>query len=345
MKKKFINTTFLFLSFFYVITVSNPAVAGDILNKIYNRGSILCGTNTGVEAYAEQDMKTKTWSGFDVDICKAMANAILGNEHKIKFVNATTTNRLAKLKRGDFDVLLGVTPWTIGIDAGKNFSSIDPMLFSGQGFIAHSIKEMNSMENFKGKKVCVHKKTPAHFNLIEYNRKEKLNLQILPLPNFARTKEFFFLKRCDLLVEDIGILNSKQFASIPDGIDVVILPEIFAFTPFGPTIRGNDDEMFTILKWLRLALIKAEQKGITKENVDTFLTSENKEIQLLLGVRKGFGEPLGLDKEWAYRVIKSVGNYGEIYNRNFGENTSFKFNRGLNHLVKNGGAMYAPPFY
>ena len=145
---------------------------------------------------------------------------------------------------------------------------------------------MDSMEDFKELKVCVQKGTTVHSNLTEYNRREKLDLKIISLPNFERTKEFFFLKRCHLLAEDICILNSKQFSNIPDVMDVVILPEIFAFTPLGPTVRGDDDELFTILKWLRLALIKAEQKGITKNNIDTFLTSESPEIQLLLGVKK-----------------------------------------------------------
>lgn len=346
MKKKLINTTVMFLSFFYMMTIfTHSALAGTTLDRIYRRGVVLCGTNTDIEAYAEQNYETKKWSGFDVDVCKAVASALLGDAEKIKFVKATTTNRLAKLKRGDFDILLGVTPWTIAIDAGKDFSSVDPMLFSGQGFMAHSIKKMDSMKDFKGLKVCVQKGTPSFTNLDEYNRREKLDLKIISLPNFERTKEFFFLKRCHLLAEDIGVLNSKQFTSIPDGMDVVILPEIFAFTPFGPTVRGDDDELFTIMKWLRLALIKAEQKGITKNNIDTFLTSESPEIQLLLGVREGFGSPLKIDKKWAYRAIKSVGNYGEIYDRNFGENTPFKFKRGLNNIVKNGGAMYAPPFY
>lgn len=340
-----IQMRFFYAALCLLFLMPSPAQADNILTNAMRRGHIRCGTHFGSYAYAIKDEKG-TWHGMDVDFCRALAAAALGDANKVKFIDTAGKNRFAYLASDRVDILMGPAPWVLGLDAGQNFNFAGILFFGGQGLMAHWREEASSIEAYKGAKVCVQRNSRTYEYLQEFNKRRRLELRLLVLESFKQAREFFFLKRCDLYANDEGILMGTQtLRNIPSDLNIVILPDKLVETPIGPLVRQDDDRWFDIVKWVRHALIKADEKGVTAYNLDDYLSSPDPEIRNMLGLTDKMWRYLGLDEKWAYRALQAVGNYGEMYNRNLGIGSNVGMENGKNRLWTEGGLIYAPPFY
>ena len=330
---------FIFLLFCFV----TPANAGTTLTRIKQSGTVRCGVRTTANAYAYK--KDDEWHGIDVEICRLVASAILSRPEAVQIIPVDREDGFALLENGQIDLLNAATPWTMERDLRSNAAFPAVFYHSALAFIGHYNPEATSMNAYKGAKVCV---DPSPFLIREldfYNKKNGLELRIMKLPSLARAKELLYLKRCDLLFDRLETLHSGYFQKVPADVDLVVLPEIVRTYPSGPFIRDDDKELFKILRWLIYAVIKAEEKGVSSQNIEDFQNTEDPEIQNLLGRDKIAADKLGLDENWIYRAIAEQGNYNEIYQRGLGDKSVLKLKRTANKLVKNGGLIRAPDFY
>ncbi len=330
---------------FSALLIPAPTRAGETLSAVMDRGRVICGSSTGTDAYAIQK-KGKDWQGMDVDFCRAVAAAVLGQPDRIRIVDASGTAGERALKEGDIDVLLGPVIHTARRDAAHPFTPAGILLFSRQAFLAHWEENADSMEAYRGTKVCLSKNSGTRPYLESYMRHKDLDLHTIVLANRARAREFFLLKRCDLYADDIGILlGSRQLRDLPASLDVVLLPETIAMTPIAPHVHEKDPQWADSIRWIRNALVRAEFRQVTARNVKDLGGQRDRELETLAGTREDMGTYLGLDANWARRAIKAAGNYGEIYARNLGENTELKLDREKNRLWNDGGLIYAPPLF
>ncbi|HXH03166.1 MAG TPA: amino acid ABC transporter substrate-binding protein [Candidatus Competibacteraceae bacterium] len=316
------------------------AYAGQTLDAIKQRGTIKCGVNDGLPGFSNPDSKGE-WSGLDVDVCRAIAAVLFGDSKKVQFIPLNAQQRFTALQSGEIDVLSRNTTWTQTRDTtlGLNFAPVT--FYDGQGFMVPKSLGVKSAKELSGATVCVQPGTTTELNLADYFRANKMEFKPVVIEKFDELNNAFFAGRCDVNTTDRSGLAAirTQLAKNPD--DYVILPEAISKEPLAPVVRHGDDEWFDIVKWTVYALIEAEEQGITSQNVDEKLKSTDPNVQRLLGVTPGMGKNLGLDEKWAYNMIKQVGNYGEIYERNVGKPLGLA--RGLNALWKDGGLMYAMP--
>jgi general L-amino acid transport system substrate-binding protein len=323
---------------------SSPVFAGKDLDAIRERGELVCGVSTGVAGFSAADSQGR-WTGLDVDICRAVAAAVLKDGNKVRFSPLTSQQRFTALQSGEVDLLSRNTTWTSTRDAslGLHFTSI--VFYDGQGFLVPKSLNVKSAKALKGATVCVQSGTTTERNLSDFSRANNLNLKPVVFSDFAATNAAYFAGRCQAYTTDASALASIRSREAPKPDDHVILPELISKEPLAPAVRRGDDEFFAIVKWVAFALIEAEELGITQANVDQQKKDNpNPAVTRLLGSgSEDSGRSLGLDKEWAYRAIKTVGNYGEIYERNVGPKTLIGLPRGLNQLWSNGGLIYAPP--
>jgi general L-amino acid transport system substrate-binding protein len=323
---------------------SAPVLAGKDLDTVRKRGELVCGVSTGVAGFSAADSQGR-WSGLDVDICRAIAAAVLKDAGKVRFAPLTSQQRFTALQSGEVDLLSRNTTWTLTRDAslGLHFTAI--VFYDGQGFLVPKSLNVKSAKALKGATVCVQSGTTTERNLSDFSRANNLNLKPVVFADFAATNAAYFGGRCQVYTTDASALASirSKEAAKPD--DHVILPELISKEPLGPAVRRGDDELFAIVRWVVFALIEAEELGITQANADQQRKDGgNPAVARLLGSgAEDSGKPLGLDREWAYRAIKAVGNYGEIFDRNVGPKTPVGLPRGLNALWSNGGLIYAPP--
>ena len=322
--------------------ISTPAHAGKTLDAIKQRGAVVCGVNTGLAGFSAADSQGN-WTGLDVDVCKAIAAAVLGDASKVKWVPLTAQARFTALQSGEVDILSRNTTWTLTRDASLGLDFVGVTYYDGQGFMVPKKIKVTSAKNLKGADVCVQSGTTTEKNLNDYNKSNDLRMKPVVFEGLEASVKAFFAGRCQAYTTDASGLASirNKEASNPD--DYVILPELISKEPLGPAVRRGDDEWAAIAKWVVFALVEAEEYGITQANIDKMKTSTDPAIQRILGTGEDMGKLLGLDKEWAYRAIKSVGNYGEIFERNVGPKSALKLPRGLNNLWNKGGIMYAPP--
>ncbi|MGH6609677.1 MAG: amino acid ABC transporter substrate-binding protein [Burkholderiaceae bacterium] len=323
-------------------SISLPAHAGKTLDAIKQRGAIVCGVNTGLAGFSAADSQGN-WTGLDVDVCKAIAAAVLSDPAKVKWVPLTAQARFTALQSGEVDILSRNTTWTLTRDASLGLDFVGVTYYDGQGFMVPKKLKVTSAKNLKGADVCVQSGTTTEKNLNDYNKSNDLRMKPVVFEGLEASVKAFFSGRCQAYTTDASGLASirNKEASNPD--DYVILPELISKEPLAPAVRRGDDEWFAIAKWVVFALIEAEEYGITQANVDKMKSSTDPAVQRILGTGEDTGKLLGLDKEWAYRAIKSVGNYGEIFERNVGPKSALKLPRGLNNLWNKGGIMYAPP--
>jgi len=317
------------------------AAAAQTLKTVKARGVLNCGSNTGIAGFGIAD-KQGNWAGFDVDFCRAVAAAIFDDPTKVKFIPTTGQNRFTALQSGDVDLLHRNTTWTLARDTalGLNFTGIT--YFDGQGFIVRKSLKVNSALELNEAAVCVGQGSTTELNLADYFRANKMKLKTANFATIDEALKAYEAGRCDAFTTDQSGLYAErlQFAHPEDHI---ILPEIISKEPLGPSVRHGDDQWFDIVKWVHFAMVSAEELGVTSKNLDEMLKSDNPDVKRLLGTEGNYGEQLGLTKDWAYRIIKHVGNYGESFERNIGENTPLKMKRGLNALWTKGGLQYAPP--
>jgi general L-amino acid transport system substrate-binding protein len=326
-----------------VALTATPAHAGKTIDAIKARGQVICGVNPSLPGFAAADSQGN-WAGFDVDFCKAVAATILNDATKVKWTPLNASQRFAALQAGEIDVLSRNTTWTLTRDAslGLNFTGVT--YYDGQGFMVTKKSKITSAKQLKGATVCVQSGTTTEKNLADYSKAMKLNMKPVVFETQEATNKAYFTGRCQVYTTDASGLASvrNKEATKPD--DHLILPDLISKEPLGPSVRRGDDEWFAIVKWVVFALIEAEEYGITQANVDQMkASSTDPVVQRILGTSEDTGKLLGLDKEWAYRAIKAVGNYGEIFERNVGPKSTLKLPRGANNLWSKGGLIYAPP--
>lgn len=316
--------------------------AGATLAAVKQRGFVHCGSNTSLPGFGAPDAQGK-WTGLDVDTCRAIAAAVLGDAEKVKFFPYNAQQRFPAIQSGEVDVLARNTTWTLTRDTSLGLNFGPTTYFDGQGFMVAKSLNVKSAKELNGATVCVQPGTTTELNLSDYFRANKMDFKPVVIQEQADVEAAFFAGRCDAYTTDASGLASTRAAKAKNIDDYVILPEIISKEPLAVAYRQGDDEWGNIVDWTIYALFQAEESGITSKNVDDMKKSDNPEIKRFLGVTPGMGKALGLDEEWAYRIVKQVGNYGELYERNVGKGSALKLDRGLNAQWNKGGLIYAMP--
>jgi general L-amino acid transport system substrate-binding protein len=324
-----------------LLGTAGAAVAGT-LDEVKARGQLTVGVNSELFGFGMPDDKG-VWRGLDVDTARAVAAAIFGDPSKVKFVALTAVQRLPALQSKEVDVLCRNTTQTLTRETVNGLNFVHVNYYDGQGYMVPKKLNLKSAKQLGGATVCVLPGTTTEMNAADYFRKNGMAWKPLVIESNAELNKAFFAGRCDCITSDASQLAGIR-AVAPNPDDYIILPEIISKEPLAPAVRHGDDQWYDIVNWTVNAMIEAEEQGITSKNVDEMLKSPDPNIQRLLGVTPGMGKALGLDEKWAYNIIKLVGNYGEIFERNVGKNTPLKLERGLNALWTNGGLMYSPPF-
>ena len=319
------------------------AFAGKTLDAVKARGSVVCGVNTGLAGFSQADPQGN-WSGLDVDVCRAIAAAVLNDPNKVKFVPLTAQQRFTALQSGEIDILSRNTTWTLSRDASLGLHFLPTTYYDGQGFMVPAKLKLKSAKQLKGATVCVQSGTTTEKNLTDFSRANNLNLKPVVFEKQEAATGAYFSGRCATYTTDASGLASVRNKEAKDPKEHVILPDLISKEPLAPAVRRGDDEWFAISKWVIYGLIEAEEYGVTKANVDKMMAdSQDPVIMRITGKSEDMGKHLGLDKEWLVRAIRAVGNYGEIFDRNVGEKTPLALPRGLNNQWNKGGLQYAMP--
>jgi general L-amino acid transport system substrate-binding protein len=321
--------------------VAASAASAQTLNQVKQRGALNCGSNTGLAGFGVPDQAGK-WTGLDVDYCRAVAAAIFDDPNKVKFVPLSAKDRFTALQSGEVDVLVRNTTWTMSRDTslGLNFGAIN--YFDGQGFMVRKKLNVSSALELNGASVCVQQGTTTELNLADYFRANKMKYEVVAFASSDETIKAYDSGRCDAFTTDAsGLYAERLKLANPD--EHIVLPEIISKEPLGSAVRHGDDQWRDIVTWVHYAMVNAEELGVTQKNADEMLKSSNPEIKRLLGAEGKFGEAIGLTNDWAYRVVKHVGNYGESFERNVGMGSRLKIARGVNNLWTKGGLQYGPP--
>jgi general L-amino acid transport system substrate-binding protein len=325
-----------------VFALSGVAFAGPTLDNVKAKGFVQVGVNGELFGFGKPDEKG-VWRGLDVDTGRAIAAAVFGDANKIKFIPLTAVQRFTGLQSGEVDVLCRNATWTLGRDTELGLDFVQVNYYDGQGFLVPKKNNIKRAKELDGATVCVLPGTTTELNVADYFRVNKMKMKPVVIESNAELAKAFFAGRCDVLTSDASQLaGTRAVAPRPD--DYVILPDIISKEPLAPAVRHGDNQWKDIVNFSVLALIEAEELGITSRNVDEQLKSANPAIQRFLGVTPGNGKALGLSEKWAYNIIKQVGNYAEVFERNVGKNTPLKLERGLNALWNKDGLMYSPPF-
>ena len=316
------------------------AAGAGTLDQVKTRGTLICGTNPGLAGFALPDDQG-AYKGLDIDECRALAAATLGDPTKVKYLPINAKDRPTILASGQIDVLVRNTTWTLSREAGGMFFT-GVNYYDGQGFMVRKKLGVDSALKLDGASICVQQGTTTELNLADYFRAHNLKFEAVVFATDDETVKAYDSGRCDAYTTDAsGLYAERLKLAAPD--DHIVLPEIISKEPLGPSVRKDDIQWFQIVQWTHYALITAEELGVTQANVDERLKSDNPEIRRLLGAEGDFGKSLGLTNDWAYRIIKAVGNYGESFERNVGMGSPIKIARGLNALWSKGGLQYAPP--
>jgi general L-amino acid transport system substrate-binding protein len=324
------------------LLAAGVAFAGKDLDAVKKKGFIQAGVNGGVFGFGMPDSKG-VWKGLDVDTARAIAAAIFGDANKVKYTPLTAQQRFTALQSGEIDVLTRNATRTLSRETqlGLNFVTVN--YYDGQGFMIPNKLGVKSAKELDGATVCVLPGTTTEQNAADFFRSNNMKWNPVVIESTSELAKTFFAGRCDVLTSDASQLAGTR-AVAPNPKDYSILPEIISKEPLAPAVRHGDDQFRDIVDFSVLAMINAEELGITSKNVDEKLKSKDPMVQRFLGVIEGNGKSLGLDEKWAYNIIKQVGNYGEVFERNVGVNTTLGIERGLNALWTNGGLMYSPPF-
>ncbi|MGD8429557.1 MAG: amino acid ABC transporter substrate-binding protein [Ectothiorhodospiraceae bacterium] len=323
------------------MSATTVASAAGTLETVKDRGYLQCGVSTGLPGFSQPDNEGN-WTGIDVDTCRAVAAAVFGSADKVQFTPLTAKERFTALQSGEVDVLVRNTTWTLTRDASLGLNFTGTNYYDGQGFLVHKSIGVDSAKQLDGATVCVQGGTTTELNLADYFRKNGMDYQALVFDTSDQTVQGFASNRCDVLTSDRSQLAALR-TKLEDPSGAVILPETISKEPLGPVVRQGDDVWFNVVKWTLFAMINAEEKGITSENVDKMKKSDDPTVKRILGVSGDMGEKLHLSADFGYNIIKEVGNYGEMYDRTVGPDTPVGLDRGINALWTDGGIMYAPP--
>ncbi|MFS8147615.1 amino acid ABC transporter substrate-bindnig protein [Rhizobium sp. R635] len=326
-----------------VFALGTSAASATTLGDVKAKGFVQCGVNTGLAGFSAPDA-SGNWAGFDVDFCKAVASAVFGDPTKVKFTPLSAANRFPALQSGEVDLLARNTTWSINRDTalGLNFRFVN--YYDGQGFMVRKSLNVKSALELSGASVCVQSGTTTELNLADYFKANNLQYNPVVFEKLDEVNAAYDAGRCDVYTTDqSGLYSLRLTLKNPD--EHAILPEIISKEPLAPAVRQGDDQWFDIVSWVGYAMINAEEFGITQANVDDMKNSPNPDIKRFLGVEADtkIGTDLGLTNDWAYNIVKNVGNYGESFERNIGQGSPLKIARGLNALWNKGGLQYAPP--
>ncbi len=322
-------------------TLFSAAASAATLDDVKAAGFLKCGVNTGVAGFAFTDDKGD-WQGFDPALCKAVAAAIFGDPSKVKYTPTTGKTRFEALKSGEVDILARNTTWTYSRDADLKLTFVGVNYYDGQGFMVRSDLGIKSAKELAGASVCVNIGTTTELNMADFFRSNNMDYKPVVFEKADEVVAAYDAGRCDVYTTDASGLAAQRI-KLKDPNAHVILPEIISKEPLGPVVRHGDNGWGDVVRWTLFAMVEAEELGVTSANVDEMKSSSNPNIKRLLGAEGEMGKSLGLPNEWAYNVIKQVGNYGESYDRNVGPNTALKLERGLNALWKDGGLQYPMP--
>jgi general L-amino acid transport system substrate-binding protein len=322
-------------------TLPAGAAFAQTLKTVKDRGTLSCGVTSGLPGFSAPDDKGN-WTGLDVDMCRALAAAILNDPTKIKFVPLSAKDRFTALQSGEIDVLSRNTTWTLSRDTqlGLNFGAVN--YFDGQGFMVRKSANIASTTKLDGASACVQQGTTNEQNLADYFKVNKMKYEVIAFATADETLKAYEAGRCDTFTSDMSQVYAERL-KLAKPEDHVVLPEVISKEPLATVVRHGDDQWLDIIKWTHYAMLNAEELGINQKNVDENLKSDKPEVKRLLGTDGNLGEQLGLTKDWVVRIVKAVGNYGETFDRNVGPGSKLNISRGLNRLWNQGGIQYAPP--
>lgn len=321
--------------------ITQSANAANTLEAVKEKGYVTCGVNTGLPGFSTPDEKGH-WTGMDVDVCRAVATAALGDAKKVKFIPLTAKERFTAIQSGEIDVLSRNTTWTLTRDVslGLNFAGV--AYYDGQGFMVKKTLGVSSAKEMDGAAVCIQSGTTTELNLADYFRLNNMKYDPVVFDTSDGVAKGFDTGRCDVMTSDQSQLYALRLRlGNPKG--TIVLPEIISKEPLGPLVRQGDDQWFNIVKWSLFAMVNGEEMGLTSDNIDNFKTSKDPSIRRFLGMEGPKGKGLDLADDWAWQVIRQVGNYGEVFERNVGIASPLQIERGLNALWRDGGLQYAPP--
>ena len=324
----------------FVAAAVQPATA-QTLDVIRDRGKLICGINPDLPGFAARDQEG-AWRGFDVDFCRAVAAAIFNDAGKVEFKALSNAERLTALKNSDIDLLSRNTTWTMARETalGINFAAVT--YYDGQGFLVRSSLKAESALELGGKSICVQTGTTTEANLADYFRGKKLTYQLNAFPSADEALAAYNDGRCDAFTTDTSALFAERLKlAKPD--EHVILPDIISKEPLSPAVRQGDDRWFKIVQWTHFVMLNAEELGVTSNTIEQAMNSDNPEIRRLVGLDGSAGTDIGLSSDWAARIIRLVGNYDEVFERNVGTGSKLGIPRGINQLWTHGGIQYAPP--
>jgi general L-amino acid transport system substrate-binding protein len=311
------------------------------LDSVKQKGFLTCGANTSLAGFGLPDDQGK-WTGLDVDYCRGIAAAVLGDPTKVKFIPLNAKDRFTALQSGEVDVLIRNTTWTSSRDSAQGLIFGATNFYDGQGFMVRKKLGVSSAKDLNGASICVQQGTTTELNLADYFRSNGMKYDSVAYAGEDETLKAYESGRCDSFTTDSSGLYAERLR-LTDPDENIVLPEIISKEPLTSAVRQGDDQWLNVVRWTHYAMINAEELGVTSKNVDEMMKSENPDIRRLLGVEGDVGKGFGLPNDWAYKIIKTVGNYGEVFDKNVGEGSKLKIKRGLNALWSKGGLQYAPP--
>ena len=324
------------------MTAGAALAASSTLDAVKQRGRLICGINVGLAGFAVPDDKG-VWRGFEVDFCRAVGAAVFGDPDRVAYKPLTGKTRFPALQSGEVDLLARITTWTFKRDVNLGFDFTGVTFYDGQGFLIHKDLGVTSARELDGASVCIQTGTTTELNLADFFRANGMKFRSVVVEDAAEARQNYAANRCDVYTTDrSGLAAQRSVLKDPDAH--VILPETISKEPFGLVVRHGDNAWGDIVRWVRNALVVAEELGVTRANAERMKTSGPPEIRRLLGEDGDFGAALGLSRDWAFKAIEGVGNYGEIYDRHIGPKTPIGLDRGVNNLWTKGGILYAPPF-
>ena len=323
------------------LALSVGAVSAQTLQAVRDRGIVNCGVSQGLPGFSIADAQGK-WTGFDVDFCRALAAAILGDADKVSFTPLSAGERFDALKAKKIDVLSRNSTWTMGREGESALIFAGVAYHDGQAFMVAKSRKLSGALELDGAKICVQAGTTTEPNAIDYFESNSMKYEIIRKGTVADTLGAYRDGQCDALTSDASGLYALR-AQLPKPGDHVILPDVISKEPLGPAVRQDDMQWFNIVRWVLFASIDAEELGVGSANVDDALKSQKPAVRRLMGLEGDFGKQIGLPNDWAANVLRKVGNYGESFERNLGAGSKLGIPRGLNQLWTNGGVLYAPP--
>ncbi len=334
----------VFLGALTVAGLAAGASAAATLDDVKARGKLNCGVTTGLVGFAAPDANGH-WDGFDVGVCRAVAAAVLGDAEAVEFVPTTGKTRFTALASGEIDMLARNTTWTLSRDVDLKFTFVGVNYYDGQGFMVPKGLGVSSAKELDGATVCIQTGTTTELNLADFFRANNMSYEPVPIETNAEAQQQYLAGACDVYTTDASGLAATR-ATFEAPADHVLLPEIISKEPLGPLVRHGDNEWGDVVRWTLNALISAEELGITSANIGELgaAAGDNPEVNRILGTEGNLGEMLGLDAGWAKAAIMAGGNYGELFEKNIGENTPIALSRGLNAQWQDGGLIYSPPF-